>query len=178
MTHQIKNTKAKTPYWLGFFCLIPAIGVLLGIVLIVLGIVTFKDKKLIIIGSGGIVFTIIFFAVLFYYGTHSKSSQKAFAKISQTVLNDLVRDIEFYKTENGKYPDSLKQLISNDHNSIIVDPLQINNSNSKVYYNFQNKGTKYLLFSSGIDGIANTPDDIYPVLKSYDNNRIGAIVPH
>jgi len=41
------------------------------------------------------------------------------------------------------------------------------------YYNYKKIGDKYLLFSSGQDGIPNTKDDLFPQVTITDSSKIG-----
>ena len=82
-------------------------------------------------------------------------------------MNSLIRDIEFYKLKNGFYPDSLTQL-ENDM-LFLFDPIQTTQNGVNIYYNFENLGDTYLLFSSGIDGVPHTADDIFPQSDLNDN---------
>lgn len=159
----------RPPYLLGIFCFIPIIGIFVGIFLILFGIFQYKDKALIILGSLGIIFTIILYSVLFPELWSKKQSDKQFAGLSKTFLNSLVKNIEYYKLQNGKYPEILEQLKSSNSIIMINDPIQTGNKTSSKY-NYELVGDKYRLFSSGFDGIQNTNDDIYPDIK--DSNKV------
>jgi hypothetical protein len=84
----------------------------------------------------------------------------------------LVKDIEFYKLQNGKYPERLEQLQSSNSMVIIYDPLQAG-SKTNSEYNYMLVGDNYKLFSSGIDRKQNTKDDIIPDIK--DSSKVGFI---
>src|ERR1700743_1976983 len=88
---------SKPPYLLGLLCLIPLVGAFVGIGLLLYGLLKYKDKWLSIIGAAGIVWTILFYSALFYAGTHAPMFKKGFEDISQIQLNNLVKNIEFYK---------------------------------------------------------------------------------
>jgi hypothetical protein len=78
-------------------------------------------------------------------------------------LNGLVKELEFYKLKNGSYPDSLEQLPKNQDIFSIYDPLLSRRPGTKdTKYNYRKTGDTYILFSSGIDRIPHTEDDIYP----------------
>ncbi|MGZ5193098.1 MAG: hypothetical protein ACXWVV_04190 [Kaistella sp.] len=99
------------------------------------------------------------------------NSGKDWEKGSQMSLNRLVKDVEYYKLENGRYPDSLQQLLNKADFVLIYDPLQsIRNKKERAFFykNFQNK---YFLFSVGVDAIPFTKDDIYPT----PNLKLGKI---
>jgi hypothetical protein len=177
----VKGIEPKTPltfkpiYLIGILCFIPLLGAIAGVVLIILGIVHFRDKVFIFIGAAGILFTVALYGSLFYVAENSGFADKGFAKIAQTQLNDLVKSIEFYKLQNGSYPDSLQQIETKDSFISIDDPLQTFKQKKTVTYQYHRIGSKYLLFSVGKDGKPNTPDDIYPTLTSADTSKLGFI---
>lgn len=123
----------------------------------------------------GIVWTIIVYSTLFYAGTHASVFKKGFEDISQIQLNSLVKNIEFYKLAHGQYPDSLRQLLNDDKLAPINDAVQGMKIKENSYYNYQKTGDKYLLFSSGQDGIPNTKDDLFPQVTITDSSKIGLI---
>ena len=94
--------------------------------------------------------------------------------MSQLQLNSLVKNVEYFKIENGNYPDSLQQVLKKDEFVSIEDPLRSIEGNKTRNFNYKNLGGRYLLYSSGIDGVANTPDDIYPKVDT-SNKNIGWI---
>ncbi|MGZ3752532.1 MAG: type II secretion system protein GspG [Mucilaginibacter sp.] len=166
----------KAVYLFGILCLIPLIGAFAGVLFIILGIVHYKDRIMIIIGVLGIVITIAVYGSLFYSVQHSGVFEDGFAEIAQTQVNDLVKSVEFYKLQNGTYPDSLKQLESKNSFLSIYDPLQaFKNSGKSLPYQYQKIGNRYKLFSVGKDGIAGTKDDIYPTLSNPDTSKLGFI---
>ncbi len=105
------------------------------------------------------------FSILILFST-GIIGKKNMEQHSQVLLNSLIKDIEYYKTQNGKYPDSLKQLESPKTFVFIDDPIQ---SKAGTNYNYKNLGNKYLLFSSGSDQTQNTVDDLYPQIKNLKN---------
>jgi len=177
MDTKIITVKSKPPYLLGLLCLIPLVGAFVGLGLLLYGLLKYKDKWLSIIGAAGIVWTIIVYSTLFYAGTHAAVFKKGFESISQMQLNSLVKNIEFYKLEHGQYPDNLKQLLDDDKLAPINDAVQGMNTKGDSYYNYKKIGDKYLLFSSGQDGIPNTKDDLFPQVTITDSSKIGLITP-
>ncbi len=177
------KVKTKSPqrkvwrlYWWGLLGFIPLIGGITGLVLLLRGIFEFKDKFLILIGSACILFTIGVYSFLFHEMKFGKETGNNFAQISQMQLNGLVKDIEFYKFQYGNYPDSLQQIQKDNSFISIVAPLLLRKSTSgNLNYQYQIIGNKYKLYSVGIDGIANTADDIYPTLTISDTSKIGFI---
>lgn len=171
-----ENTNlSKPPYLLGLLGFIPLAGFFVGIGLLLYGIIKYKDKKLILIGIFCITFTVLIYSSLYYIGFVSDLGKSGWDKHAEMELTTLVKHIEFYKIENGKYPDSLQQLENKNEIIFLEDPTQIQKQkkNKTNYFNYKNLGDKYLLFSSGNDGIPNTKDDIYPKIKS--NKNIGWI---
>ncbi|MGN6602406.1 MAG: type II secretion system protein GspG [Ginsengibacter sp.] len=170
MTNKTKyEVQSKPPYLLGLLGLIPLVGFFVGIALFLYGVIKYKDRKLIIIGIACMLFTVIAYSSLFYYGFISQAGKKGWADMSQMQLNSLIKNVEYYKIENGHYPDSLQQLEKKDEFVFIEDPLKSVWDKNRNF-NYKNLGDRYLLFSSGIDGIANTKDDIYPQVDTANKN--------
>ncbi len=169
--------RSRPPYLLGLLCIIPLVGAFVGFGLSMYGIFKYKDKWLIIIGAAGIVWTIFLYSSLNYDIKNSKEGREALIKSSQMEINNLMKDIEFYKLKNGVYPDSLEQISQEDQMVSIIDPLQAFSSDKKKHtkFNYQKIGNQYYLFSSGIDGIPNTKDDIYPQVAKSDSAKFGLI---
>jgi hypothetical protein len=177
MQTQITPAKSKPPYLLGLICFIPLVGAFVGLGLLLLGIFRYKDKWLSIIGVAGILFTVLVYGSLFYSMKHLSIFKAGFADISQTQLNSLTKNIEFYKLQHGQYPDSLQQLLDDDKFAPVTDAIQVNQQRGQLYYNYQRVGDKYILFSSGNDGIPNTGDDLFPQLAIKDSTKIGLTRP-
>ena len=158
------NTKsAKHLYGRGWLGLIPLVGGFVGIGLIILGAFKYRDRKLIIIGAADLFFTVAIYSSIFYYFMYSDTAAKGFAQTSQMFINGVVKELEFYKLKNGSYPDSLEQLPRNQDIFSIYDPLLSRRPGTKnTKFNYKKTGDTYILFSSGIDRIPNTKDDIYP----------------
>lgn len=107
------------------------------------------------------------FTVIFYYSMYrmSKSADAVstlWNETAQRQLNALVKDVEFYKLQHGSYPDSLAQVDNAAEFVFSHDPIQLWLHDNKVRYNYENLGERYLLFSSGADGVPGTTDDIFP----------------
>ena len=49
------------------------------------------------------------------------------------------------------------------------------NIKGNPYYNYEKVGDKYILYSSGQDGIPETKDDLYPQITINDSSNIGLI---
>jgi hypothetical protein len=168
---------AKHLYGRGWLGLIPLVGAFVGLGLMLLGIFKYRDKKLIFIGIFTIVPTVLVYGSLFYLTSYSSVGSENWEKTSKTFLNDLVKDVEFYHMKNNKYPDSLEQLRENGALAFINDPILARRpgvKNTKFIY--KKMGEKYTLFSSGLDRVANTKDDIYPTITLSDTSKYGLII--
>jgi hypothetical protein len=176
---QIQNNKSQNVnrlYRKGWFGLIPIVGVFIGISLIGESVSKYKDRKLTLIGIASIMFTVIIYSSLFYYGKYSKQFRKELAPMSAMYLNNLVRDIEFYKSQEGYYPYSLEELLFVEKMVVIYDPVQQGKDNPvKGEFYYKRIGEKYTLFSCGVDKIPFTADDIFPSMQGLDSSKIGFI---
>lgn len=172
-----ERKRSKPPYLLGLLGFIPLVGAFVGIGLILYAVFKYKDRLLIFIGAGCVVFTVLVYSSLFYFMGHSKTIRKGYAKIAQTELNTLVNQIEFYKVKFDKYPDSLLQLTQSDPMIDITDPLQLVKMSRRVKADFQYQkiGNKYTVFSVGVDGVPNTADDIYPIVPDSTRYKYGFV---
>lgn len=159
--------------WLG---LIPLVGAFVGIWLINQGISKYKDKKLIIVGIASVLFTVAIYSSMFYYFQYSKQFSKDFSVFSQPYMNTLVKSIEFYTIQNGSYPDSLEEITYTDKMVMIHDPILSGKPtiNEGLFY-YKKIGNKYSLFSSGVDRIPYTEDDILPSSNLFDSTKTGLI---
>ncbi|MBX7107639.1 MAG: hypothetical protein K1X61_03225 [Chitinophagales bacterium] len=110
-------------YWWGLLGLILLLGAIVGVVLILLGIFRFGNKTLVYIGTACILFTVGLYSYLFYVGNNSDAVATGFATIAQMQVNDLIKDIEFYKIQHGVYPNKLEDLQEDDKLVSIVDPI-------------------------------------------------------
>lgn len=154
---------SKRLYKFGFIGLIPNFGLISGTVLIVQGFIR-KDNKMKMIGVGGILFTPLFWYV-FLNSDFQKDNLTQFTNLQ---LNEVVKDLEFYKSKNGQYPDSLGQLklqnkFFNDQ-ELFSNDFDFKKSKSARFY-YKKVESDYILKSFGPDLILNTKDDIYPELK-------------
>lgn len=178
----VRGKRSKYPltfkpiYLVGLLCFIPIFGFIAGLVLLILGIAHFKDRIFIIIGAFGMLFTIALYSSLFYFSMNTDAFRDGFADIAQTQLNDLVKNVEFYKLQNGNYPDSLQQLNTKGSFANIFDPMSMTKiKDREAPFHYSKHGNKYLLFSVGKDGKPNTADDIYPNITIADTSKLGFI---
>ena len=169
----VSKEVSKPPYLLGLLGFIPLVGFFVGISLTLYGLIKYKDKKLVIIGVLCMLFTVFLYSFMIFGIEKLDIAKEGNVKMTQLQINGLIKDIEFYKLENGSYPDSLKQLESEERFVFIQDPVKGTKAREKDVFIYKNLGDKYLLFSVGLDGKPNTKDDIYPKVKP--NSNIGWI---
>lgn len=169
-------------YILGGLAFIPLIGVPFGLFAIVAGIVTWKRGgwKLMLLGAGGIGFTVTLYSALFYFGFVQRGGvyDTLRGQLARQQLGSLVKTIEFHKLQHGTYPLTLNDLDLTDEGAIaIVDVTDMHadtmTSPRQYYYRYDTPTQTYVLFSVGADGVPYTADDILPDIRPIDMTRIG-----
>lgn len=141
----------------GGLSFLPLFGVVFGIVAIVIGAVK-KVKGPIFLGIGGILFTILIYGGLFYFGFVANKGIFAELKVKlvSQELNSLAGQIALYKNKNGKLPEKLGDLGNpTEENPIIIFDPWMNN----IKYTPSPDG-KFRLESAGPDKEFGTSDDI------------------
>lgn len=172
------------PFVIGGMSFIPLIGVLFGIVAIVWGLVTKKigGKKLALIGSGGIISTIVLYSALFYFGFVQRGGiyDDLRTKLSETTITSLVQAIEFYKIQYGKYPESLEVLqksLPQDSMVFVFDPTDVRFGEQPRYYYYKVIDNEhYYLLGVGPDGQPFTSDDVLPKIQVGPNSKVGLVI--
>jgi hypothetical protein len=172
------------PFVIGGMSFIPMLGVLFGVIAIVWGLVTKKSggKRLAAIGAGGIGFTIVLYGALFYFGFAQRGGvyDDLRAKLAQSTINSLVPSIELYKTQNRKYPESLKVLkdsLPKDGFVAVFDPSVVALGGEPRYFLYERVGEDhYYLRGLGSDGKSFTRDDIVPQIALQPGSKIGLLV--
>ena len=125
---------SKKYYWYGIFTIIPIVGLIIGILLTRKGILL-RNRIIFFIGVFGILFTASFFVGGLLYSKYSDVGKAKRVELTRISLNEIMRDIEYYKVQFGIYPDSLEQLKSVDKMVFIMDPLsQKNVFSTKLNY--------------------------------------------
>jgi len=134
-----------------------------------------------LLGAAGILFTFIIYRLLFYFGFIHKGGfyDKLKTQMAKTLLDELVKKLEYYKVENYYYPEILNDLVSDGSESdgftFIYEPF-IRFGDSKIHtfnYELFNEGSNYFLFSSGPDQLKGTLDDIFPQVSEDKLDRLG-----
>ena len=183
----MKNTSSDLPqptdqkagcitYGIGGASFIPLFGVLFGIISIVIGIVK-KIPMLIFLGVGGILVSVLLYGSLFYFGFYQRGGiyDNLRKRLAITMLNGAVKEIEYFKIQNGHYPKRINELETKKAESfpVIVDPTFVERkspADSYFYYRLDDSGLSYYLRSVGADGLPFTADDIVPAIP--ENERI------
>ncbi|PZF73753.1 type II secretion system protein GspG [Taibaiella soli] len=167
----------KPPYLIGILCLFPIIGFFVGVAMLLLGIFKYRNKLFAFIGLGGILISVTVCGAMFYYQKYGEKTTIAFSALSQDELNKLANTIEVYKLKERKYPDSLAQLDDMDPSVDYYDPLLVRKMDNDINtaYQYQNMVDSYKVFSVGVDGVANTKDDIYPTVLSSATLKYGFV---
>ncbi len=172
------------PYVIGGVSFIPGIGIIFGIVAIIWGLVTKKlgGKKLVIIGACGISLSVILYGSLFYFGFIQRGGiyDDLRAQLSKTTITSLAQAIEFYKTQNGKYPESLEALRKSlPENSMVFvfDPTHVQMGGAPRYYHYELiDESHYYLLGVGPDEKPYTSDDVLPNIKIKKNSGVGLLI--
>ena len=156
-------------YAICFLSFIPLIGVILGIISIILGF-SKKSRLLIIVGFLGITSTVVLYGSLFYWGFKSENSYDNWNVFTENNLNKTFIYIEFYKTQNGEYPDSLGCLRQYDVF------LQLTDTPNFIDFHYQKSSdSTYSLLGVGKDKNVFTDDDLYPTLAENSLKQNGLI---
>jgi len=164
-------------YGRGYLGLIPMIGAFVGLGLILLGAFKYKNRKLTLIGVVATIPSVLIYGSLTLYN-FTASGRDGWTTFCKPQMDQLVKNIEFYKKEYHRYPDSLEQLTKDQEFLFINDPVQsFTNTKYGNIYVYKNEGSKYILFSMGVDGIPYTKDDIFPSTKYFDSTLTGLVRP-
>jgi len=166
------------PYVIAGFSFFPLLGVPFGIIAILWGLLTRKKggRLLAILGTFGILVTVILYGGLYYKGFVERGgiADDLKRELASQTLNTLVPAIELYRLQHGSYPGSLEELqkAAGKNNVIFVaDPFQFSALPSQNFFYYQRVGTDhYYLRSVGPDGIPFTTDDIVPDIPNPSGN--------
>jgi len=172
-----KNINKKY-YWYGILVIIPIVGLITGILLFRKGIIL-KDRILYFIGALGILITVAFFVGGLYYSKYSDVGKRQRVELARYSLNQVLRDVEFFKLQYGHYPDSLQELKFVDITVFIMDPLSQKGIFSRKldYLNYKKiDSSHYTLFSAGLDQIPHTKDDVYPFISNPGAGKSGLVI--
>ena len=172
------------PFVIGGLSFLPLVGIPFGIVALIWGITTKKlgGKKLALIGSLGIISTVVLYGGLFYFGFAKRGGvyDDLRTKLAQNSLNSVVQAVEFYKVQHGSYPESLKALqesLPKDSMIFVADPTDIKFSGTPRYFYYERVGADhYYLRGVGPDGLPFTSDDILPQVQLTPGSKLGLLI--
>lgn len=163
-----KNRRLRKFFYLSLLCLFPAFGVIVGVILMYYAVFVFKNIKLVftilVCVGGGILLLLADEAYLKHDSMYGEESGNMMAKVAAIELDSVARDLDDYRTEFGRYPDSLGQLVIVYPGLFINDPLatRMGQQPKSPTFHYKKEGARYVLFSVGVDGVPGTADDIYP----------------
>jgi hypothetical protein len=172
------------PYVIAGASFIPAVGVIFGIIAITWGLATNKlgGKKVAVIGASGISLSLVLYGSLFYYGFVQRGGvyDDLRSQLGESTISSLVQAIEFYKTQNGRYPDSLETLRNSlPENSMVFvfDPTipQLGNEQRYFHYELVDQ-SRYYLLGVGPDEKPYTTDDVLPNIEKNPRGKIGLLI--
>jgi hypothetical protein len=184
----IENSNPKKlgafPYVMGGMSFIPLLGVPFGLVAIVWGLLSKKKggKLLAGIGALGIGSTFALYGGLFYFGTVQRGGvyDGLRVRLAQSTINELVPSIEFYRIQQGRYPQSLKALkefLGKESFVFVFDPSVVDLKAQPRYFFYERVGADhYYLRGLGIDGKPFTNDDVLPQVTSTTNSKMGLLL--
>jgi len=162
------SKKINIYYYLSFLCLFPGFGTIFGIVLIFYTYSKFHNKQLLALllatSVGGIGIGYLISSTLKHEFMYGEEAGNMISRFAVDDLDFIAKKLELYKSVHGSYPDSLAQLKKENRGLNIADPLLTRNPKAHKFLNYfyEKKGDTYILFSSGVDGIPYTSDDLFP----------------
>jgi hypothetical protein len=178
-----KEKLGTLPFVLGGLSFIPLIGVIFGIITLTWGATTSKvgGRKLAMIGASGIAFTFIIYGALFYFGVMQRDGvyDELRSQLGEATLTSLVQAIEFYKVQNGEYPENLEILRESlPENSLvfIIDPTDVNAGEQRYFHYALEGDSNYYLLGVGPDGVPYTSDDLVPHMEISPGSNIGLLI--
>lgn len=171
-------------YIIGAFSFIPGLGILFGIASVVWGAVTKKEggRTLLIMGASGIGLSMVLYSVLFYFAFVQRGGvyDGLRVQMAESSVTTLVQAIEFYKVQNGHYPDSLETLAKSLPRNTMVfvfDPSEPGFGRQPRYFYYELvDDSHYYLLGVGADGKPFTSDDVLPKIKAGPDSKIGLLI--
>lgn len=124
-------------------------------------------------------FSVILYGSLFYAAFKDDMFGKNLEPHAINSMTLLVRNIEYFKIQNGKYPNTMEELRTNLKEGEMVfthdvsGPMKMGSTQREFHYEVINSGNNYFLFGQGQDGISFTQDDIFPIIDPEKDKNIG-----
>jgi thiol-disulfide isomerase/thioredoxin len=156
-------------YIVAGLCLVPVLNLLVGLAALVLGIVKIRRGGWLLILAAFLGFGIT--TGLGYWGYSAIFDDtngllvKTYTQMAPEQLTELVQALETFKTQNGHYPATLKEL---PRTVLVLDMLASRKKwghPQEYFYEALPDGNTYYLFSRGVDAEAFTADDLQPKLS-------------
>jgi hypothetical protein len=174
----------RLPFVIGAMSFIPGFGVPFGLTAIVWGLVTKKagGKTLALLGSAGIVFCAVLYGAFYYFAVIQRGGiyDDLRAKLAETTITSAVQAIEFYRVQNGRYPESLEVLrksLPESTSMIVFDPTDATQSGRTRYYYYELiDADHYYLLGVGADGRPFTQDDLLPKVEVGAQSKVGLVI--
>jgi hypothetical protein len=165
-TKKVNESAGCLAYVVGGMSFIPLIGVIFGLVAIIWGF-KIKHLKLKIVGFSGILFTVVIYGALGYFGFVQKGGvyDDLRVNLAQSQMTTVVQALELYKVQNGQYPESLKILedsLSENSFVFLYDPTLMSLAGKQFFYYKIISENQYHVRALGRDGELNTEDDVFP----------------
>lgn len=148
---------------------VPLLGLLPGFIALCWGLVSDRPRAMraAVIASGGMLLNFAGCGALAYWGiTQGAGREAGRANLIHGDLTLLVSQLERARVKTGRYPERLADLrvAPFDLPSTNIPDRGVGWFNRTVPYRYQldPNGQHYVLYSVGLDGTADTDDDIYP----------------
>ncbi len=172
------------PFVIGGISFIPLIGILFGLAAIVWSLATRKRGrgKLALLGIAGILFSVLLYGALFYFGLMQRGGvyDDLRASAAKSELNSLVLAVEGFKQMHGTYPESLESLrnsLPKDTALPIIDPTQTRMGSAPMNFYYQRvDADHYYLRGVGPDGKPLTADDVLPDVGQMPDTKSGLLI--
>lgn len=152
------KSKSVAGWIFGGLSFIPLLGILFGIITIIIGVVK-KVRGQVFLGIAGILFTIILYSSLSYFGFVKKTGIYADMKVKLTsqLINTTAGQIALYKKQHNELPTKISDLGTPSQSNMFftVDPWM-----TEILYTLKNNEA-FELKSAGPDKKFETEDDIY-----------------
>jgi hypothetical protein len=180
-----KKKHGTGAFILAGFSFIPLLGVVPGGLCVVNALVCRKENSnfLGLLGSTGIILTIFLAGFVLPRMVNSEQFVKGLEPHARSTMTSLVRHIEYYKLQHGEYPQSIKALrndLKEGELSFSFDisaPTTLGMTAREFHYELINGGRNYMLLGVGMDATPYTEDDVYPLIDTKKDRRIGWVKP-
>lgn len=164
MAFNVKYVK-RVPYFFTPFLIIPIVGGIFGIFFVLFYIFLYRDKFIIICGCIGIVISLIYGTFFGFNLKNGEKMQQAVTVLSIKEMDEISGYLEIYKKKYGEYPDSLIELKNLNPKIDLFDPVLNLKTGKLTQFNYELIPGGYKLYSSGLDTISGTEDDLFSNFK-------------